>query len=158
MTVETFRDYRNQVHTLTSGAEIDLADVDVSKLLTIDDCNEAMTLVAEKALSIEFQMDCYKEGYHADGEAFSPERPPTALWIAKANKALAWTKINKNDITIRKERLTRIEHEKVQLAKRRELEHMFLEVARSKLPRHEFASILLTANELVSGLTAQAAE
>lgn len=156
--IETFRDYRSQEHTLSSGVVIDLSDFLASVLLTIDDCNEAMNLVQEKALQIEYQMDLYKEGYHADGEPFSPERPPTPMWVAKANKALAWTKINKNDITNRKERLSRIEHEMTQLARRRELEHMFLEVSRNKLPRHEFASILLTANELVSGLTLQAAE
>jgi hypothetical protein len=156
--VETFRDYRTHQHTLSSGVVIDLSDFVANDLLTIDDCNEAMSLVQEKALQIEYQMDLYKEGYHADGEPFSPERPPTPMWVAKANKALAWTKINKNDITNRKERLSRIEHEKAQLARRRELAHMFLEVARNKLPRHEFAAMLLTANELVVGCSMEAAE
>lgn len=142
------------------GSTVDLCDFVVTDLKNAEDCQEAMVVLMEKIANIEYQIELYDAGFHSDGEPFSPERKPSPVWRARANKALKLTKMHRQEAQNRAGYLSRKIGLQLEEARRREVEAMFVEVARGKLPRNEFAAILVTANELArsSKPIAEAAE
>lgn len=119
---------------LSSGAEIDLNDVDVYACKSIQDCLELDALLQRKVVDIEYQLDCYAACYHPDGELFTPERPPPHLWEQRAKKALGMTKVLKQELA----NLRSFYSNKRDKVKRETFATCFVDLCKLTLPADQF--------------------
>lgn len=129
---------------LESGLELDLLNIDFSKCRTVDELNELDIILQEKVIEIDFQIECYNQGYHPDGTAFSPERPPPILWEPRAKKAMAWTKLQKQEINLLRQRLAK-NKDKVDF---RVVSEVFVDLCHLVMPKDQFDDIMGRAKQL----------
>lgn len=138
----------SDVVKLPCGSTIDLEDFDARDIKSLEDAHVAMSILQEKIIEIDYQLECYGLGFHPDGEPFSPNRPPPPLWAPRAKKALAYSKLAKSEVQLRLQGLSRKESEDRKTKRQREREYMFVEVARSRLDGAVFSGIMAAACEI----------
>ena len=134
---------RSDIHTLPSGSRVDLLNFDAGAMRTLEDGHEALAILERKIIEIEFQIACHKQGYHTDGAPFTPERPPDAIWMPRASKALGWARLQKSRVTQRLASLARIGSDRV--AQQTARERAFIDIAKTILPADQFQQIMLAA-------------
>lgn len=122
---------------MPSGVIIDLNNFDAAALRTTDDCDEAEALIAAKMIEIEFQLACRDAGFHHDGRKITDADPLPPLWLPRATKAMAWTKLQKAEVNQRRQKINRAANE----ARQTSAERRFIEVAREVLPADQFSAI-----------------
>lgn len=128
-----------------SGKEVDLGDIDVGSLETSDDCWEVLQALEEKIIDIDFQIAAHDIGRFPDGKPYgsSGEVRADPLWLPKAKKALAWSRLRKADVQRRLGVIAR--HEKA--AERNTVDRAFVNAAKLVLDDDLFGRLLKLAEE-----------
>ncbi|MEM8972257.1 MAG: hypothetical protein AAGD43_09380 [Pseudomonadota bacterium] len=139
---------KHDVVDLPSGRRVDLNDrFDVSACETEDDAWYLLQAIQEKILDIEFQVECFEEGYHPDGQRFSPNRPPPPMWMPRAKKALGWSRLQKSDAQREFQKIAKAAKEHEKRSRDLRIERQFVDVAKQKLSEDLFEQILTAAIE-----------
>lgn len=116
---------------LSSGREVTIVNPDFAMLKTERDMIEAKYEFAARVIDIETNIEMAKLSRNFSGKSFDP------LWLAKAQKALAYAKLNQQTI----DQLLVMFRAERKDQKEREFARVFVDVSRTILNTEEFDSI-----------------
>lgn len=116
-----------------SGAEISLRRPDFSQCQTTADFLEVKCALMEKIIDIELQIDLFHSGVGVE-QGKSYERD----WLPRANAALKWAKLYRDECGQRQGLL----NERVKMNRQGEICQVFVNIAKLRLSKEDFTAIL----------------
>ena len=117
--------------TLPSGVTVNLDQPDFFALKTQDDFLELQCALQEKIIDIELQIDLFKVGH------FMSDKQHDVTWLPRANAALKWAKLYRDECAKRGGRL----NDRIKEARQREREGRFVAEAKKQLSDEVFRSV-----------------
>lgn len=146
---------RSEHVLLPSGAVVDLFDFDLSVCRTAEDLHEVMLVCEEKIIEIEYQIDLFKVGYHAPNFPVNKDtHDPT--WRARANKALAYAKMQKSEVQLILSRKNTEDRHRRATQQNQTVAELFLKLAKAWMPKNKFDELIGKANDLEAAKRAKA--
>jgi hypothetical protein len=117
--------------TLPSGVRVNLDTPDFLALKTPDDFLELQCALQEKIIDIELQIDLFKVGH------FMSDKMQDVTWLPRANAALKWAKLYRDECAKRGGRF----NDRIKEARQREREGRFVAEAKKTLTEDQFRAI-----------------
>lgn len=131
-------------YRLPSGAVVNLINLDTSLCRDGYDCDDLVLAIKEKIVDLEYQIECVDLGLHPDGVPFTAERPLDRHWLARLKKALAWSKLQLADASMRKQHLSRGRKDDKSVT----IQHLFVSTAKLILEPQVFEQIMSISRQL----------